>query len=118
MTDITTKAGKGDDAKKVTVVYDIPTDLDGYVAKFGADLTAEFARRSLTLGINALVRPLILEGKTSEEIQHAVDNWQPGVRGPRQQKSPLERASAALGAMSPEELAELLAKVKAAQKSK
>lgn len=118
MTDITTKAGKGEEAKKVTVVYDIPADLDGYVSKFGADLTAEFARRSLTLGINALVRPLILDGKTPEEIQHAVDNWQPGVRGPRQQKSPLERASAALGAMSPEDLAELLAKVKAAQKSK
>lgn len=118
MSEITTKAGKGEEAKKVTIVYDIPADLDGYVAKFGADLTAEFARRSLTLGINAFVRPLILDGKTPEEIQNAVDNWQPGVRGPRQQKSPLDRATAALGAMSPEDLAELLAKVKAAQKGK
>lgn len=118
MTEITTKAGKGDEAKKVTVNYDIPSDLAGYVSKFGEALTAEFARRSLTLGINALTRPLILAGKTQEEIQAAVDSWVPGTRGPRTQKSPLERATAALGAMSPEDLAELLAKVKAKQRAK
>lgn len=118
MSEITTKAGKGEEAKRVTIVYDVPADLAGYVAKFGETLTAEFARRSLTLGINALVRPLILDGKSNEEIQHAVDSWVPGQRGPRTQKSPLDRATAALGAMSPEDLAELLAKVKAAQKAK
>ena len=117
MTDITIKAGKGEEAKSVQVSYDLPTDLAGYVSKYGEEMTADFARRSVTLGIQALVRPLILEGKSTEEIQAHVNNWVPGVRGPRTQKSPLERATAVLGNMSAEELAELLAKVKAAEKA-
>ena len=31
MTDITIKAGKGEEAKSVQVSYDLPTDLAGYV---------------------------------------------------------------------------------------
>lgn len=98
----------------VVVTYDLPTDLAGLQSKFGDAVVATYANRGITLAIQALVRAHIDEDPTA--IQGMVNSWVPGtsVRGP--QKSPLEKATAALSNMSAEDLAALLAKVKAAQK--
>ena len=57
-------------------------------------------------------------GETDQAaLQAIVDNWVPGVRGPVTRQTPLERVTSALGKLDPAALAELLAKVKAAQKA-
>lgn len=100
----------------VEFTYDIPEDLAGLMAKYGDSIVAEYAVRGITLAVQAVARQHLDEGQ--DAVQAAVNAWQPGVRGPRVQKSPLERATAALSSMSPEDLAALLAKVKAAAGAK
>lgn len=116
MSDIKVKTGSGEEAKVVSVSYNIPETVAGLVEKYGDEQVAALAGRAITLAVQALVRQKIAAGSSAEEAQGAVNAWVPGVRGPVTKKSPLERASAALSGMSPEDLAALLAKVKAAAK--
>lgn len=113
MSEIQVKTGKGEEATTVSFNYDIPETVSALVEKYGEEQVAALAGRAITLAVQALARQKIAAG---QDVQSAVDAWQPGVRGPVTRKSPLERAEAALSAMSPEDLAALLAKVKAAQK--
>lgn len=96
--------------------YEIPDTLEGLVKKYGESTVADFAERGLRLGVQALARTNI--AKPHAEIQALVNAWVPGTRGPRTAKTPLERASAVLSGMSPEDLAALIAKAKAAQHAK
>jgi hypothetical protein len=117
MSEIKVKAGRGEDAASVTVNYDLPTSTSDAIAKYGEDTTLDLITRALTLGVQALVRVKMGKGTTDQaELQAAVDSWVPGVRGPVTRQTPLERATSALSKMDPAALAELLAKVKAAQK--
>ena len=100
----------------VEFTYDIPEDLAGLTAKYGDAIVAEYAVRGITLAVQAVARQHLEEG--ADAVQAAVNAWQPGVRGPRVTKSPLERATAALAGMSADDLAALLAKVKAATGAK
>jgi hypothetical protein len=87
------------------------------VQKYGEATVSDLITRALTLGVQALVRVKMGKGTTdSAELQAAVDNWVPGVRGPITRQTPLERAAAALKSLDAAGLAELMAKVKAAQK--
>lgn len=117
MSEIKVKTGKDETAKVVTVQYDIPESVNGLVDKYGEEQVAALAGRAITLAVQALVRQKIAAGQDEAQAQHAVDNWVPGVRGPVTKKSPFERASAALGQLSKEEIAELMAKLKAAAKA-
>ena len=109
MTEITAK--KKDSEKSVTVNYDLPEDHAGLVAKFGEEAVYGAAVDSFTISIQSLIRRHF--DKSQEEIQAAVDGWVPGVRGPAVKKSPLEKAKAALSAMTPEQRAALLAELSA-----
>ena len=99
----------------IVVSYELPTDLYGFTKRFGDEQTFALANRAAVLAIQALARQHL--DKPQEEVQKLVDAWEPGVRQPGVRKSPLERATAALGAMSAEDLAALLEKVKAAKKN-
>lgn len=114
MSEVKVKTGSGDAAKTVVVNYDVPDTIAGLVAKYGDEQTAALAGRAITLAVQALVRQKLAAGNDESTLQATVDAWVPGVRGPVTKKSPLERATAALSGMSPEDLAALLAKVKAA----
>jgi superfamily II DNA/RNA helicase len=116
MSEIQVKTGKGEEAKTVSFNYDIPETVSGLVEKYGEEQVAALAGRAITLALQAQARQKIAAGADHEAVQAAVNAWQPGVRGPVTRKSPLERAEQALSAMSPEDLAALLAKVKAKQK--
>lgn len=116
MSELKIKTGRDADARVVTFNYDIPTTLNDLVGKYGESEVTELASRAITLAVQALARQKAAAGSSDEDIQAAVNAWQPGVRGPVTRKSPLERASAALANMSKEELAELMSKVKAASR--
>lgn len=116
MSEIHVKTGKDETARNVVVNYDIPGSTAELVAKYGEEQTHALASRAITLAVQALVRQKAAAGASDEDCQNAVNEWVPGVRGPVTRKSPLERASAALQNMSPEDIQALLAKVKAAAK--
>ena len=103
----TIKATKRDADRTVEVQYDMPEGVDALVEKFGAEAVASAASDAFTISIQALIRRHF--DKSDEEIQELVSNWQPGVRGPVAKKSPLEKAQAALRAMSEEDRAAFLA---------
>lgn len=117
MSEIKVKSGRAEGAPTVTVNYDLPATVQDAVSKYGEATVADLITRSLTLGVQALVRVKMGKGTTKQsELQAAVDAWVPGVRGPAVRQTPLERAISALKSLDPTALAELLAKVKAAQK--
>lgn len=104
------KATKKDaDGKVVVVEYAMPDTVAALVEKFGEEAVASAAVDSFTIAIQALIRRNF--DKSQEEIEAAVAAWQPGVRGPVSKKTPLEKAQAALRAMSDEDRAALLAQL-------
>ena len=118
MSEIKVKSGREEGSTVVTVNYDIPTSSADLVAKYGEETVVDLCTRALTLGVQALVRQKLANGETDQAtLQNMVDNWVPGVRGPITRQTPLERATSALNKLDPAALAELLAKVKAAQKA-
>lgn len=120
MAEIKVKTGREEGATSVSVNYELPASTSAAVEKYGEETALDLINRSLTLGVQALVRTQLgkEEGvKDPKKLQEMVDAWVPGVRGPVVRQTPLERASSALKGMDANALAELLAKVKAAQKA-
>lgn len=109
MTDITAK--KKDSDKAVTVAYDLPETLAGLVEKYGEEAVAGAAADSFVISIQSVIRRNF--EKSQEEIEAAVNSWQPGVRQAGVKKTPAEKAKAAFSAMSAEERAAFLAELQA-----
>lgn len=104
------KTKEAPEARKVN--FDMPADLDGLVARFGADSVYSNAVGSYVISLQALCRRHI--EKSDEEIQDLVNNWDPNTRSPAVKQTAFERASSALGKLSAEERAALIAKLQAA----
>jgi len=92
--------------ESVTVEYPMPEDLAGLIEQFGEEVVANAANAQLTISLQAYIRGNI--EKSQDELQGLVSSWKPGTRSPVSKKSAFEKATAALGGMSPEEKAELL----------
>jgi len=93
------------------VNFDFPADLDGFVEAYGADTVKEAAQASFVITLQALARRNI--EKSDSEIQELINGWNPNERAAPTKKTPFERATSALAGMSPEEKAELLARLQA-----
>lgn len=107
----TINAKKKDSDKVVSVEYDMPDTLAGLVEKFGEDAVASAATDSFTISIQSLMRRHF--DKSDAEIQAAAEAWVPGVRTAGVKKTPLEKAQAALKAMSAEDRQALFAQLQA-----
>lgn len=107
----TISATKTGTDKVVTVDYVFPTTLPALVEKFGEDAVLGAATGQFTINIQALIRRHF--DKSQDEIQELVNSWMPGVRGPVSRATPFEKATSQLGKLSPEEKAELLARLQA-----
>lgn len=105
MAEITAK--KSDSERSVTVQYDFPDTVAGLIEKYGEEAVHGAAVGTFTINLQALLRRHI--DKTDEELQELATNWVPGTRGPAVKKTPLEKAKSALGSLTPEQRAELLA---------
>lgn len=97
--------------RTVTVDYEFPTTLQGLIEKFGEEAVLGAATGQFTINIQALIRRHF--DKSQDEIQELVNAWLPGVRGPVSRATPFEKATSQLGKLSPEEKAELLARLQA-----
>lgn len=93
--------------------YEMPTDLDGLVAKFGSEAVASAATGAFVISLQALARRHI--EKSDSEIQDLANAWNPNERSPAVAKSAAERAAGALAKLSAEERQELLQKYLASQ---
>lgn len=109
------KAKKKDNEKVVVVNFDLPETLAELTEKFGEAAVASAAVDAITIGVQALVRRHF--EKSQEEIQNIVNAHKPGVRTSPIKQTALEKATSALGAMSAEDRAELLNKLKAMQQA-
>jgi hypothetical protein len=107
--EISFKTKEHPEARKVN--FDMPADLDGLVAKFGAESVYANAAGSYVISLQALARRHI--EKSDEEVQGIIDAWNPNERSPAIKQSPFERAASALGKLSAEEKAELIRKLSA-----
>ena len=91
--------------------YDFGENLDEMKEKFGAEVTFTSARRTMVIGIQALMRRLIDAGKTPDEIQQRVALHVPGVVSERV-VDPVASLMSSWGTMSDEKKAEILKKLK------
>lgn len=91
--------------------YDMPETLEGLNAKFGEDAVAAAARGAFVISLQALARRHI--EKSDAEIAELAGSWNPNERSPATKKSAFEKAASALGSLSAEERAELLARLQA-----
>jgi hypothetical protein len=106
--EISFKTKEHPEARKVE--FDMPADLDSLVAKYGADTVYAAASGNFVISLQALARRHI--EKSDEEIQALVAAWNPNERAAAVKATPAERAASAFSKLSPEEKAELLARLR------
>ena len=108
--EVTTKTThEGKEVGPVTVTYDVADDLEGLVEQFGDDVVYRSATQQITVALQSFVRGLLKQGKTSAEIEAAVEDWKPGTR--KRGKSPQEKILDQFGDMDEEARAALLAQL-------
>ncbi len=99
----------------VTVNYDMPENLEGLVAKFGADVVAAKCIDSVVIDIQANVRRLIkkegAEALTQDQIQAKISEYKPSA-STAVRRSPAEKVEDLAGKMTPEEKKALIAKLR------
>lgn len=94
-----------------TVEFAMPENLQDLIARFGEQSVYDNAVDSYVISIQSLCRRHI--AKSDEELTALVADWKPGERSASVKQSAFEKASNALGKLSPEERAALLEKLRA-----
>lgn len=102
------KTKENPEVKKVQ--YDMPEDLAGLTAKFGEEAVASAAKGAFVISIQSLLRRHY--EKSQDELQALANGWNPNERSPAVKQTAFERASSALGKLTPEEKAALLAQLR------
>lgn len=93
----------------VTVEVAIPDGVDNLRKAFGDEVVGSAAQGAIIISAQAFMRRLIEKGKNQAEIQAELSKWKPDVRSVVKQ-SALEKATAGLDKLSPEERAALFKK--------
>lgn len=106
---------KTTDSDPVEVSYDFGGNLEEAVSKFGEDVVYARYKASAVIDLQSLIRGQIRKVKEGEMIdvaviQEVVAAWVPGVRQARG-KSSEEKAKDAIGKLTPEARAALLAEL-------
>ena len=73
------KATKNGIDREVTAMVDFGDNLDDAVAKFGAEVVFSGFQAQAKIRAQAIMRDMLTEGKTDEEIQTFMNTWKPGV---------------------------------------
>lgn len=95
-----------------TVNWELPETLEALVAKYGEESVFENAKANYVIGAQAFGRRHI--EKSQDELQALFNDYDPTTRSPATKKTAFERATSAVSQMTPEERAELLARLQAA----
>lgn len=91
----------------VELEYDevLPATLAEAETRFGAETAFRQWRSGATVDIQKVIRPMLKDGKSKDEIITACKNWD----GETSTADPVAAAKRAVAKMSPEQKAELLA---------
>lgn len=112
MAAIEVTANKG--SKSLTVSYDFGENLQDAVAKFGEEIVFSNAVQSMKISLQALIRRGFDKGTEDSVIAQQAAAWKPGVAAQRQ-SDPVATITSKWAALSAEDRAELLKKLKAMQ---
>lgn len=95
---------------EVTITYDFGKDLNEMTAKFGADTVFSNARANMKVGLQGVMRSLLVAGKDQAAIQEECNSWKPGVQRERT-VDPLAVARKHMAGMTEEEKRDFIEKI-------
>lgn len=98
--------------KEVACEVAIPSTFAELVSSYGEELVAKAAEDAIVISAQAIMRRHLAAGKSQAEIQTVMDTWKPDVKSVVRQTA-LEKATSAVGQMTAQERADLLAKLQA-----
>jgi hypothetical protein len=109
--EILVKANEGKPNEvSATIRINIPDTLEDMAKEWGKELIyIKLKQKAHIDGVNC-ARTMLVNGKKPNEVADAMAVWKPGVAGPK--KSPVEKATAAIANMTPQQKQEMLAKLK------
>jgi len=108
LTTVNATAKTDNELRKVSVAYDFGDDLADAGMKFGEDVVFNIYKQQAVIKLQAVIRNAAEAGKTDEEIAEAAAEWKPGLVV---KADPV--AAILKKVKSPEQLAEIIAKLQA-----
>ena len=100
--------------QEVECEVNIPSDFAGLVSAFGEELVAKAAEDAIIISAQAQMRRMLDAEKSDADIQTHMNSWKPDTKNVTRQ-SAFEKAASSIGKLTPQERAELLAKLQAAE---
>ena len=91
-----------------SIVYDLGSNLDDAVSKFGADVVFTNFKQSAVIAAQGRMRSLIQKGARGDALQSKMNEWKPGIKTVTR-KSPAEKVKDLLAGKSKDEIAAILA---------
>lgn len=102
----------GDVDKEAAILYDFGGSVEAAVEKFGADVVYSGFVRSAVITAQAVMRRLLEDGEDQASVETKMEAWKPGVSIERT-VDPIKATIAKFDKLSPEEQADLIAKLTA-----
>lgn len=76
---IEVKATKSGMDREVSALVDLGDNLEDAVSKFGADVVLTNFQSQAKIRAQAIMRDMLVDGKTDEEISEFMQTWKPGT---------------------------------------
>ena len=103
------QAKKGKDGTPVEFEYPIYDTVEENIKNYGGDIVNSRFKAALVVDVQNIARNLLGKGKTHDEIRAHLKTWKPGLKAVG--KTKFEKTMDLLGSLTPEQKAELLAKL-------
>lgn len=104
---IEVKATKSNMDREVAVSVDLGDGLQDAVAKFGEETVFAGFQAQAKIRAQAIIRDMMTEGKSDEDIQTFMNGWKPGMTRERQ-SDPTAAFMNKFSTLSPEEQAKFI----------
>jgi len=91
-----------------SITYDLGSNLDDAVSKFGAEVVFTNFKQSAVIAAQGRMRSLIQKGSRGDDLQTKMNEWKPGIKTVTR-KSPAEKVKELLAGKSSDEIAAILA---------
>ena len=99
------------DKTETTIFFNGGDTLAEATERFGEENVYNLYAAQLIVKVQAVIRRMVAEGKSQDEIQSELENWTPDTKRVSK-KDPVAEAEKLLAKMSPEARAQLLAQFK------
>lgn len=105
VTTFKTKAPKADN-REIEVSYDFGENVNDMIERFGAEVVQNAAIAQIRIDLQSIVRGMLEDGKTNEEILTKVAEWKPGVKVNRERSTKaftMDQVMSAFEKLTPEQ---------------